>query len=58
MATTNPMVTIRQYINDFNKGDGEAMAEFRRPRRYSRRLGATCVAGTNRLHELVSRRID
>lgn len=27
MATINPMVTIRQYINDFNKGEGKAMAE-------------------------------
>ena len=26
MATTDPMATVRQYIDNFNKGDGEAMA--------------------------------
>jgi hypothetical protein len=27
MATTDPMAAVHQYIKDFNKGDGEAMAE-------------------------------
>jgi hypothetical protein len=26
MATTDPLAAVHQYINDFNKGDGEAMA--------------------------------
>jgi hypothetical protein len=26
MATTDPLVAVHQYINGFNKGDGEAMA--------------------------------
>jgi hypothetical protein len=26
MATTDPMAAVHQYIEDFNKGDGEAMA--------------------------------
>jgi hypothetical protein len=26
MATTDPMGAVHQYINDFNRGDGEAMA--------------------------------
>ena len=26
MATTDPMAAVRQYVDAFNKGDGEAMA--------------------------------
>jgi hypothetical protein len=27
MGTTDPLAAVHQYISDFNKGDGEAMAE-------------------------------
>jgi len=26
MASVDPMTAVRQYINDFNKGDSEAMS--------------------------------
>ena len=57
MALTDPLAAVQQYIDNFNPGDGTAMAAtFAVPGLHSRRNGTACVAGTNSLSGLVPRR--
>ena len=56
MATTDPLAAVHQYIHDFNKGDGEAMAAtFAVTGSILRRHGATRLAGTDSRSGLVPR---